>query len=134
MELMNTLTSHEDALASRAIAPAVTRHVLKRLVLLLAPFAPYLTADLWERIGEQGGVLRAPWPAFDAVLAKEDEMELPVQVNGKLRTVVRLAADAAEPALREAALGDAKIQAALEGKQVVKMIVVPGKLVNLVVR
>ena len=134
MELMNTLTAQENAFASGAIAPAVTRHILKRLVLMLAPFAPYLACELWSALGETGGLLRAPWPVFDPVLAKEDEMELPVQVNGKLRTVVRLAADAAEPALREAALGDAKIQAALEGKQVVKMIVVPGKLVNLVVR
>ncbi len=134
MELMNTLTAHEDAFASGAICPEVTRHILTRLVLLLAPFAPYLTAELWEQLGKQGGILRAPWPAVDPALAKEDEMELPVQINGKLRTVVRLAADAGEPALREAALGDLKIQAALEGKQVVKMIVVPGKLVNLVVR
>ncbi len=135
MELMkNALVPAEDAFANGAISPAVTRHTLKSLTLLLAPFAPYLACDLWQTLGEPTGVLRAPWPVFDPNLAKESEMELPVQINGKLRTVVRLAADAEEPALREAALGDARVQAALEGRQVVKMIVVPGKLVNLVVR
>ena len=134
MELLNTLTASDEAFASGEIAAPVTRHVLTSLVLLLAPFAPYLTCELWALLGEQGNLLRTAWPAFDPALARENEMELPVQINGKLRTVVRLAADAQEPALREAALLDEKIQAALAGRQVVKMIVVPGKLVNLVVR
>ncbi len=134
MELLNTLTASEDAFASGEIPPAVTRHVLMRVVLLLAAFAPYLSAELWSVLGQPDTLLRTPWPGFDTDLARENEMELPVQINGKLRTVVRLAADAGEPALREAALGDEKIQAALAGKQVVKMIIVPGKLVNLVVR
>ncbi len=134
MELLNALTAEDERFASGGIAPAVTAHVLTSLVLLLAPFAPYLCCELWSALGQRGQLLRAPWPAFDAVLARETEVEFPVQVNGKLRTVVRLAADAGEPALREAALRDEKIQAALGGKEVVKMIVVPGKLVNLVVR
>jgi leucyl-tRNA synthetase len=134
MELTNTLTAADDAFASGAISPSVTRHILKRVVLLLAPFAPYLACELWELLGETGGLLRTPWPAYDEALAKENEIELPVQINGKLRTLVRLAADADDAALREAALGDEKIQSALVGKQVVKTIVVPGKLVNLVVR
>jgi leucyl-tRNA synthetase len=134
MELTNTLTAADDAFASGTISPSVTRHVLKRLVLLLAPFAPYLCCELWESLGETGGLLRSPWPSFDEALAKENEIELPVQINGKLRTLVRLAAGADDAALRAAALGDEKVQAALAGKQIVKTIVVPGKLVNLVVR
>ncbi len=134
MELLNTLTAADERFASGEIAPSATRHVLRNLVLLLAPFAPFLACELWEMLGEQDNLLRVPWPRFDAALAKESEIDLPVQINGKLRTVVRLAADAGEPALRAAALGDEKIQAALAGKQVVKTIVVPGKLVNLVVR
>jgi leucyl-tRNA synthetase len=134
MELTNTLTAADDAFASGAISPSVTRHVLKRLVLLLAPFAPYLCCELWEALGETGGLLRSPWPGFDEALAKENEIELPVQINGKLRTLVRLAAGADDAELRAAALGDERVQAALAGKQVVKTIVVPGKLVNLVVR
>jgi leucyl-tRNA synthetase len=134
MELTNTLTAADDAFASGRISPFVTRHVLKRLVLLLAPFAPYLGCELWEALGETGGLLRSPWPGFDEALAKENEIELPVQINGKLRTLVRLAAGADDAELRAAALGDERVQAALAGKQVVKTIVVPGKLVNLVVR
>ncbi len=134
MELLNTLTAEDERFTSGEIAPAVTRHVLTRVVLLLAPFAPYVACELWSVLGEKGDLLRTPWPAYDEAFARESEVEFPVQINGKLRTVVRLAADAGEPALREAALGDEKIQAALAGKQVVKMIVVPGKLVNLVVR
>ncbi len=134
MELLNTLTAADAQFRSGEIAPAVTGHVLRNLVRLLAPFAPYLACELWEKLGERGTLLRTPWPRFDEALAKENEVEFPVQINGKLRTVVRLAAGAGEPALREAALGDGKIQAALAGKQIVKMIVVPGKLVNLVVR
>ncbi len=134
MELMNTLSATDEQFAGGVISPPVTRQVLTNLVLLLAPFAPYLASELWESLGKQGSLLRAPWPVFDPELARENEMELPVQINGKLRTVVRLAADAGEPALRQAALGDEKIQAALDGKEVVKVIVVPGKLVNVVVR
>jgi leucyl-tRNA synthetase len=134
MELTNTLTAADDAFAAGAISPSVTRHLLKRVVLLLAPFAPYLACELWELLGETGGLLRTPWPAYNEALARENEIDLPVQINGKLRTLVRLAADADDAALREAALGDEKIQAALAGKQVVKTIVVSGKLVNLVVR
>ena len=134
MELLNTLTAEDERFRSGAIAPSVTKHVLTNLVLLLAPFAPYLACELWEALGGHGNLLRMPWPRFNEALAKESEVEFPVQINGKLRTVVRLGADAGEPALKEAALGDEKIQAALAGKQVVKMIVVPGKLVNLVVR
>ena len=74
------------------------------------------------------------WPKYDAALAKEDEIEIPVQVNGKLRSRVTVPVDASEEAVREAALADEKIKAALVGKQIVKVIVVPGKLVNLVLK
>jgi leucyl-tRNA synthetase len=104
------------------------------VVLLLAPFAPHLVAELWEELGEESSVLRAPWPQSDAELAKEDELEVPVQINGKLVTVVRVAAEADAKALEAAALADEKIQARIAGKTVVKVIVVPRKLVNLVVR
>ena len=134
MELQNTLNAADDAFASGEIAPGVTRHVLRSLVLLLAPFAPYLSSELWSQVSGDGNLLRTPWPAFDEALAREAEMEIPVQINGKLRTVVTLAAGSAELAVREAALGDEKIQAAIAGRQLVKVIVVPGKLVNLVVR
>jgi leucyl-tRNA synthetase len=108
--------------------------VQRDLVLLLAPFAPYLAHELWEMLGEKGSLLKASWPKYDPALAKEDEIEIPVQVNGKLRSVVVVPAGSSEDVIREAALADSKIKAAVAGKQIVKRIVVPGKLVNIVVR
>jgi leucyl-tRNA synthetase len=101
---------------------------------MLAPFAPHLAHELWEMLGEKGSLLRAPWPKYDPALAKEDEIEIPVQINGKLRGRVVVSADAPENVVRERALAEAKIKATLNGKQIVKVIVVPNKLVNIVVR
>jgi leucyl-tRNA synthetase len=113
---------------------SLLREVQRTLALLLAPFAPYLAHELWEMLGEKGSLLRTPWPKYDPVLAKEEEIEIPVQINGKLRSRIVVAADASENVVRERALADEKIQAALTGKQIVKRIVIPGKLVNIVVR
>jgi leucyl-tRNA synthetase len=85
-------------------------------------------------LGETSEILRAPWPVSDAALAKEDEIEIPVQVNGKLRALVRVVAEADKAALEAAALADEKVQEWLGGKTPVKIIIVPGKLVNLVVK
>ncbi len=134
MELMNELIGAESAIASGEVPPAVLGQILPPLVLLLAPMAPYLAAELWQQLGNEGEVLRQPWPKFDEALAREDEIEVPVQINGKLRSVVRVAAGTEQDAMREAALADAKIRALVEGKQIVKVIVVPGKTVNLVVK
>ena len=104
------------------------------LVLLLAPFAPFLAAELWEELGGEGAVLRAPWPKSDPGLAKEDEIEIPVQINGKLVSVVRVAAGADPKTIEAAALADEKVQVAHRRQNVAKVIVVPGRTVNLVVK
>jgi leucyl-tRNA synthetase len=133
MELVNTLYSAEDAMARNAIPSGFLAEVQRDLVLLLAPFAPYLAHELWEMLGETQDLLRAPWPKYDAALAKEEEIEIPVQINGKLRGRVVVSADATEAFVIERALADEKVKAAIAGKRVVKKIYVPGKLVNLVV-
>jgi leucyl-tRNA synthetase len=107
---------------------------MKNLVLLLAPFAPYLATEMWTQLGERDALLKHPWPRFDAAMVKVDEIELAVQVNGKLRARITVPADASEDVAREKALSDERVKAAIEGKQIVKVIVVPGKLVNIVVR
>jgi leucyl-tRNA synthetase len=107
--------------------------VQRNLVLLLAPFAPYLAHELWEMLGEKGSLLRTPWPKYDPALAKEEEIEIPVQVNGKLRGRIVVPADAADDFVRERALADEKVKAAIAGKRIVKKVLVPGKLVNFVV-
>ncbi len=123
-----------DPAPPESIPAALLAEVQRDLVLLLAPFAPYLAHELWEMLGEKGSLLRAPWPKYDPALAKEDEIEVPVQVNGKLRGLVRVSADAAQEVLQASALADEKVKALIAGKQIVKVIVVPGKLVNIVVR
>jgi len=134
MELVNEIQGADAQLAAGEVPAPVVLELLRSLVLLLAPFAPHLVAELWEELGEESSVLRAPWPESDAELAKEDELEIPVQINGKLVSVVRVAADADAKTIETAALADEKVQSRIAGKTVVKIIVVPRKLVNLVVR
>jgi len=134
MELVNELTAADAQLASGEVPATVIRELLTTLVLLIAPFAPYLAAELWEELGEDGAVLRATWPTSDPGLAKEDELEIPVQINGKLVNVVRVPAGSASEAVQAAALADEKVQSRIAGKTVAKIIVVPNKAVNLVVR
>jgi leucyl-tRNA synthetase len=134
MELVNELTAADAAIAKGTIAPATVASILESLVLMLAPFAPHLAAELWEQIGREDGILRHVWPKFDEVLAHEDEIEVPVQINGKLRSLIKVPVDASREALEAAARADEKVQAALAGKTVLKVIVVPSKLINFVVR
>jgi leucyl-tRNA synthetase len=134
MELVNALMAAEPAIAAGEVSDAVLADALRSLVLLLAPFAPYLAFELWEQLGEQQNLLRAPWPKYDEALAREDEIEIPVQINGKLRAVISISADATQEMLRDAAMAHEKIKAATESRQITKAIIVPGKLVNLVVK
>ena len=132
--LVDLISSADASMATGDVNAAVIVEIMENLTLLLAPFAPFLAAELWEKLGNKENILRAPWPVSDPELAREDELEIPVQINGKLVTVVRVAADADAKAIEAAALADEKVQSRLAGKTVVKQIVVPGKLVNLVVK
>jgi leucyl-tRNA synthetase len=134
MEYVNALQDADTELGSNEIAAAVVRELLETLALLLAPFAPYLAAELWEELGGEGGILRAPWPKSDPGLAREEAIEVPVQINGKLVAVIRVAADADGNTMEAAALADEKVKARTAGKSVAKVIVVPGRAVNLVVK
>ena len=134
MELNNLLSGMSDDISAGNIPAEDLAETKRAMVLLLAPFAPYLAHELWELLGEKGNLLKAPWPKYDAALAKEEELEIPVQVNGKLRGRVVVPADATEDFVVERALADEKVQAALGGKQIVKKIYVAGKLLNMVVR
>jgi len=134
MELMNEMYGAEQAIASGKIPGALIAEVQRDVALLLAPMAPYLAHELWEMTGEAGQLLKAPWPKYDAALAAEDEIEIPVQVNGKLRGLVVVPAGATNDQIEQAALSDEKVKAAIAGKQIVKKIVVPNKLMNIVAR
>jgi leucyl-tRNA synthetase len=129
MELVNELYAQEDKLSGEAL-----QQILPPLVLLLGPFAPYVAEELWEQLGRTGPVFRQSWPAYDEELAKEEAAEIVLQVNGKVRGRVFAAFGSTREDLERAALSDPSTQSFLAGKQVVKVIVVPDKLVNVVVK
>ncbi len=134
MILVNEISANEAAMDSGVITPSTQREVFRVLTLLLAPFAPFLSQELWTELGHEGVIFRQPWPKADAELARENEIEIPVQVNGKLVTVIKVDAAADTDTIKAAALADEKVAARIAGKELVKVIVVPGKLVNLVVK
>ena len=134
MSLINEIVAAEAAIDSGEVSAGAIAEIFRNLILMLAPFAPFFAAEMWEEIGGDGVVFRAAWPTANEELAREDEIEIPVQVNGKLVNVVKVAAGSDEETVKAAALADEKVKARVEGKTVVKVIVVPGKLVNLVVK
>jgi leucyl-tRNA synthetase len=136
MELVNEITAAEPQLAEMppALSGQLLSSLLSSLVLLLAPLAPYLSAELWQQMGKTDSILRHPWPVFDEDLAREEEIEVPVQVNGKLRALVRVPPGSDNEVLQKAALQEERVQAAIAGKQIVKVVLIPAKLINIVVR
>lgn len=124
MEFTNELTGHD-------VRP---KSVLEPFVLLISPLAPHLAEELWELLGHAQSLAYEPWPSYDPALLVENEIEVPVQVNGKLRGKITVPADAAQPAIEAAAKSDATVAANLSGKTVVKVVYVPGRLLNFVVK
>jgi len=122
MEMANALTS----------APLRPRSVVETVVLLLAPFAPHIAEELWEVLGHADSLALAGWPSFDASLARDDESEYVVQVNGKVRHSLIAEASLDREALLELVKADSVVNELLKGKRVVKEVVVPGRLVNFV--
>ena len=112
----------------------VNKAEYKTFLALLNPFAPHITEELWQQLGETGLLSVAPWPTYDEAKTVESTVELAVQVNGKLKCTIKLAVDADKQTAIDTALAEEKVQHAIEGKQIVKQIVVPGKIVNLVVK
>ena len=131
MELANEIYRLEPELKDE-LGRAALRESIETLVLLLNPFTPHVCEEMWERLGHEGGLVRAAWPVLDAEAAKEDVVELAVQVNGKVRGKIRIAAGTTDEKVKEMAL--AEIAAHVDGKQVVKVVVVPGRLVSVVLR
>jgi leucyl-tRNA synthetase len=136
MELLNALGEFNADRASASESDIFAAdEAIETLVVMLAPFSPHVAEEMWEGLGREGGLLKgAPWPVADAELAKKEELEIPVQVNGKLRSRVIVAPDISEEDLRTMALADAKIQSFIDGQKIVKVIVVPQRLVNVVVK
>jgi leucyl-tRNA synthetase len=128
-----------DGAAAVAVdAPPATKAVLKEavesLVLLLSPFAPHMSEELWEKLGHRDGVVAAGYPKADEAAAKHEELVVPVQVNGKLRARLSVPADISEDDLRAAALADPQVKTYTDGKTVAKVVVARGRLVSIVVK
>ena len=129
MELTNALYA-----ADAAVRPEVRREALEILVLMLAPITPHLAEELWEMLGHSGGLWTVRWPAFNPDLAKEEEVEIVVQISGRVRGKLRAATGTPEDDVMKLAQADAAVAAHLAGKSITKVIYVPDKLLNLVVR
>ncbi|HJU44159.1 MAG TPA: leucine--tRNA ligase [Vicinamibacterales bacterium] len=140
MELVNELYAFTERSASAKAsadrspqAAKVAREAVESLIVMLSPFAPHTMEELWEMYGHKGGLIAARWPAFDAEAAKAEELEIPVQVNGKLRGVVRVAPGISDAELEKIALVDANVKAHTAGKTIKKIVIVKGRLVSVVV-
>ena len=134
MELVNEFAELEPGIADGKLRPEAVKETLEILVLILALFTPHIADELWEGIGHSGATLRFAWPDYNAGLAVEEELELPVQVNGKLRSKIRVGIGVTEEEIHRLAQADEKVAQYIDGRQVVKVIVVPQKLVNIVVK
>ena len=134
MELSNQLIAADAEMDKATGDDEAIAHMLESMILLLAPLAPYLAAELWEQIGKPDTLLRTAWPVANPLLAAEQFLEIPVQVNGKLRAVVKMPVDATEEQTLAAALKDDRVAAAVGDREVLRQVVVPRKLVNLVVK
>jgi leucyl-tRNA synthetase len=131
MELTNYLSRLKE---TSPVSSANWRSSIENLLLLLAPTAPHMTEELWQRLGHKQSIHNEHWPKWDEALAKEEEITLVVQVNGKLRDRIIVPASTTEVDAKQIAADSTKVKPYLEGKEAVKMIYVPGKLVNIVVR
>ena len=133
MEMVNAIYHYRE-LAAEKQDLALLKEAVELTVLVLAPFAPHLAEEAWEMLGHTTSIHREAWPTYDPQAVVEDEIELVLQVNGKVRDRVRVPRQATEEELRQVALASAKVQEFVDGKEVQRVIVVPGRLVNVVVR
>lgn len=130
MELVNAMYKYKDG----TVNPALFRRCIEMLITILAPFTPHICEELWQCMGKDGSVHRVSWPVYDEEALVQDSVQIAVQVNGKVKDKIDIPADADQQAMKAAALETDRIRTLIEGKQVIKVIAVPGKLVNLVVK
>ena len=133
MELVNELYLFTDKGERSPQAAKVAREAIEALIVMLSPFSPHTMEELWQMYGHAEGLAGASWPAFDATVAKVEELEIPVQVNGKLRGRVTVAPDIDDQALEALALADPHVQAHIAGKTIRKVVIAKGRLVSVVV-
>ena len=112
----------------------INRAEYKTFLQLLNPFAPHMTEEIWNQIGEEKEISQTPWPIYDEAKTIDDEIEIPVQLNGKVKAVIKVEKDADENTVKEVVKNDETVHKVLEGKNIVKEIYVKGKIYNIVVK
>jgi leucyl-tRNA synthetase len=132
MELVNEFHAQEPL--DQEITPAILKRLLAALVLMLAPMTPHIAEEMWEMLGNAGGLSREKWPAYAEDLTREEQVEIIIQINGRLRGKVLADDNLSEEETRERAVADPRIAPLISGRQIVKVVVVPNKLVNIVLR
>jgi leucyl-tRNA synthetase len=134
MELVNLIYQMPRPQKENRAALTAVKEAVEAVVVLLAPIVPHIAEELWEMMGHQDTLTGVPWPSYDPALTSEEELTIVIQVNGKLRSRILVSADESEEKVKEMALADEKTQKFLDGVKVVKIITVPKKLVNIVVK
>ncbi|MBM7855691.1 leucyl-tRNA synthetase [Desulfohalotomaculum tongense] len=134
MELVNAVYTYRDKVPQAERNSSVLREALESAVLLLAPFAPHITEELWQALGYRESVHRQAWPNYDEAALVENEVTIVVQINGKVRDRVLLPADTGVEDMKKYVMEQPKVRQLISGKEVIKVIAVPGKLVNVVVK
>jgi len=130
MELINELYGLEPL--EEAVSGPVLKEALAMAVLLVSPYAPHIAEELWERLGQTRSVSETPWPTFDTELAQEEEYEIVIQVNGRVRGRIRVSEELDEKELLQQAMADSAVARLMSGQRVAKTVVVPKKLINIV--
>ena len=127
---MNAVTKNDD---DSKQGRAVRQEALEMIALMLAPITPHISDALWRALGHDEAVVNVPWPNIDETALKQDKVELMVQVNGKLRSKINVSADADKSTVEVLAMADDNVKKFIDGKDIRKVIVVPGRLINIVV-
>jgi leucyl-tRNA synthetase len=132
MELVNDLYAYSPVTGGKDADNIVLSESAEALILMLSPFTPHMAEELWQLFGHEPSIYRAPWPAWDAATAAEEEIVLPIMINGKVKERIKVSASAGEEEIREIALNYQPLQEAISGKTIRKIIVVPGKMISIV--
>ena len=130
----NTAISAMMIFLNKAVEVGIGKNQLKKFLLILSPFAPYLCEELWEKIGDKESICKQSWPQYDPNLVKNDEVEIVVQVNGKVRDKIMLPADLSQEEAHKIIMESEKVKKFVANQEVVKEIFVPNKLINIVIK
>ena len=129
----NTAISEMMKFANSLKKASISKNDFEKFLKILSPFAPHLTEEIWEKLGNDGSITTSPWPTVDEKYLKKREVEMVVQVNGKVRDRLTVSVDVTEDEIKETALESEKVKIYLEGKEIKKIIFIPGKLISIVV-